>query len=41
LAHQYVHTLAIGGPVVLSDAEIEETARGFESYGVQAKEPVV
>jgi L-fuculose-phosphate aldolase len=41
LAHQYVHTLAIGGPVVLSDAEIEETAWGFESYGVQAKEPVV
>jgi hypothetical protein len=27
--------------VVLSDAEIEETAWGFESYGVQAKEPVV
>ncbi|WP_253186846.1 class II aldolase/adducin family protein [Roseobacter denitrificans] len=38
LAHQYVHTLAIGGPVLLSDAEIEETAKGFESYGVQAKD---
>lgn len=38
LAHQYVHTLAIGGPVLLSDAEIEETARGFASYGVQSKD---
>ena len=38
LAHQYVHALAIGGPVVLSDADIEETARGFESYGVQSKD---
>ncbi|WP_282063535.1 class II aldolase/adducin family protein [Roseobacter litoralis] len=38
LAHQYVHTLAIGGPVLLSDGEIEETAKGFESYGVQAKD---
>lgn len=38
LAHQYVHALSIGGPVLLSDAEIEETARGFESYGVQSKD---
>lgn len=37
LAHQYWHVLAIGGGHVLSDGEIEETARGFESYGVRAK----
>lgn len=36
LAHQYVHALMIGGGVVLSDAQIEDTARGFESYGVQS-----
>ncbi len=38
MAHQYVHALAIGGAVVLSDAQIEETAKGFESYGVQSKD---
>lgn len=38
LAHQYYHALNIGGGVVLSDAEIVETAKGFESYGVQSKE---
>ncbi len=37
LAHQYYHALAIGGGHVLTDAEIEETARGFETYGVQSK----
>ncbi len=38
LAHQYYHALAIGDGHVLSDAEIEETARGFESYGIRTKE---
>lgn len=37
LAHQHYHVLAIGGGHQLSDAQIEETARGFESYGVQAR----
>lgn len=37
LAHQHYHALAIGGGHQLSDAQIEETARGFESYGVQAR----
>lgn len=35
IARQYYLTLAIGGPVLLSDAEIAETAQGFSSYGVQ------
>lgn len=38
LAHQYYHAQGIGGGQVLSDAEIEETARGFESYGIRTKE---
>ncbi len=38
LAHQYYHALAIGGGQLLSAEQIEETARGFESYGVRAKE---
>lgn len=38
LAHQYHHALAFGGGHVLSEAEIAETARGFESYGIQARE---
>ena len=37
LAHQYYHTLAIGGGHVLSDGQIAETLEGFASYGVQAK----
>ncbi len=40
LAHQYYHALAIGGGHVLSDAQIEETARGFASYGVKTREEV-
>jgi len=40
LAHQYYHALTIGGGVVLSDARIQETAKGFESYGVQSKDGV-
>ena len=35
IARQYYNTLLIGGPVLLSDAEIAETARAFGSYGVQ------
>jgi L-fuculose-phosphate aldolase len=38
LAHQYYHALAIGGGKILSDAQIEETARGFDNYGVQSTE---
>jgi L-fuculose-phosphate aldolase len=37
LAHQYFHALAIGGGHVLSDAQIEETARAFSGYGVGAR----
>jgi L-fuculose-phosphate aldolase len=36
LAHQYFHALTIGGGHVLTDAQIEETALGFQSYGVRA-----
>lgn len=35
LARQYWHTLQIGGPVLLTDAEIADTLRSFGSYGVQ------
>jgi len=38
IARQYYHSLLIGGPVVLSDAQIEETAKGFSSYGLQDKD---
>jgi L-fuculose-phosphate aldolase len=38
LAHQHYHAMAIGGGHVLSDAQIEETAAGFASYGVQSKD---
>ena len=38
LAHQYYHVLNIGGAHVLSDEEIAETARGFESYGIRTRE---
>ena len=38
LAHQYYHVLLIGGGHVLSDAQIAEVAKGFASYGVQAKD---
>jgi L-fuculose-phosphate aldolase len=39
LAHQYYHAEVIGGGHVLSDAQIEETAKGFASYGVKSREP--
>ncbi|MEL7137897.1 MAG: class II aldolase/adducin family protein [Pseudomonadota bacterium] len=35
IAKQYYHTLLIGGPVLLSDAEVEDTHKGFGSYGIQ------
>jgi len=34
IARQYYHSLLIGGPVLLSDAQIDETLAGFASYGV-------
>ncbi|MDE2915220.1 MAG: class II aldolase/adducin family protein [Paracoccaceae bacterium] len=34
IAKQYVISLSIGGPVLLSGAEIDETLSGFTSYGV-------
>jgi L-fuculose-phosphate aldolase len=35
IARQYYHSLLIGGPVLLSDAQIAEALAGFASYGVQ------
>ena len=35
IAKQYYHSLLIGGPHVLSDAEIADTARSFGNYGLQ------
>jgi L-fuculose-phosphate aldolase len=35
IARQYYLSLAIGGPVLLGEAEIRETAAAFGSYGVQ------
>ncbi len=36
LARMYVLSLGIGKPVILTDAQIEETLKGFASYGLQA-----
>jgi L-fuculose-phosphate aldolase len=35
IARQYYHTLLIGGPVLLSDAEIAEAAAKFTTYGLR------
>lgn len=35
IAKQYYHTLLIGGPVLLSDKEVEQTANSFAGYGIQ------
>lgn len=35
LAKQYYHTLLIGGPVILSSAQIAETMESFSTYGLQ------
>ncbi|VAW12387.1 Ribulose-5-phosphate 4-epimerase and related epimerases and aldolases [hydrothermal vent metagenome] len=37
LAKQYTLAMQVGDPVILSDLEIEETARGFSTYGLQDK----
>lgn len=37
IARQYYLTLAIGGPVLLNEAQIDETAAAFNGYGVQDK----
>ena len=37
LAKQYYLTLAIGGPVLLDDGEIERVRQKFKSYGAPAK----
>lgn len=37
LARQYYHALLIGGPVLLGEAEIAETLKGFSTYGLQAQ----
>jgi L-fuculose-phosphate aldolase len=39
IARQYYLTLAIGGPVLLSEADIRETAAAFGSYSVQDPPP--
>lgn len=35
LSRQYYLSLALGAPHVLTDAQIEETAEGFSTYGLQ------
>jgi len=35
IARQYYLSLVLGNPVILSDEQIEETARGFATYGLQ------
>jgi len=35
LARQYWHSLLIGGPVLLTEAEIADAASGFQGYGQQ------
>ncbi len=35
LARQYWHSLLIGGPVLLTEAEIADAAGGFQGYGQQ------
>lgn len=37
LAKQYYHSLLIGGPVLLSEAQMAEARQGFASYGLQDK----
>jgi L-fuculose-phosphate aldolase len=38
IARQYVVSLSIGGPVLLSDAEIAKVKEGFRSYGPRARD---
>ena len=39
IARQYVVSLSIGGPVLLSDAEIAKVKEGFKSYGPRGRDP--
>jgi L-fuculose-phosphate aldolase len=38
IARQYVVSLSIGGPVLLSDAEIAKVTEGFRSYGPRGRD---
>ena len=40
IARQYYHSLLIGGPVVLSEADIAETIARFTTYGMQDRAKV-
>ncbi len=40
IARQYYHSLLIGGPVLLSEADIAETAAKFATYGLHEQQPV-
>ena len=35
ISKQYYHSLLIGGPNILTDAQIDETMKGFSTYGLQ------
>lgn len=37
IARQYYHSLLIGGPMVLPEAEVAGVLKGFASYGLQEK----
>lgn len=39
IARQYYHSLLMGGGIVLSDAEIEDTKARFAGYGVEDRTP--
>ena len=39
IAKQYYLSLAIGNPVILSDEQIADTAKGFATYGLQDTPP--
>jgi len=36
LAKQYCLSLAVGGPVLLSEADIADTLAGFSNYGLKS-----
>jgi L-fuculose-phosphate aldolase len=39
IARQYYLSLALGSPHLLNEGEIEEAAKGFSTYGLQASKP--
>lgn len=39
IAKQYYHALALGSMVILDDAQIEDTRKGFATYGLQERNP--